>query len=186
MRADWVAANIYGANTMGAALKIVHSVSNHYNEAAYNVAANSTDSFFDNYQKLVYSDSKKLSEYESLEMMREENDFDTHPTIAVRIGNLPTKDNIKGEDNIKDIFEEIKDDIKRLSSTFTQRVKAVKDYYDKVAKLAEQSKQAESRVVTTADSLVCPKCGKGYDDSWKVCLGCSAELVKNPNHKSNK
>lgn len=34
----------------------------------------------------------------------------------------------------------------------------------------------------TNQPLLCPKCGRGYDNSWKVCLYCRTELVKNPDY----
>lgn len=30
------------------------------------------------------------------------------------------------------------------------------------------------------DYLFCSACGKGYDESWKVCLDCGIALNKNP------
>lgn len=183
LRADWVAANIYGRDTMATALKKVHSVSTHYNDTAYNLAINSADNFFDDYQKLVYSDNKKLDQYEALEMSREENDFDSHPTISIRLTNLPIKECVEEEDKIKNMLEETKNDIKRLSSTFTDKIKAVKEYYDKISKLIEESKQGQPKTLLTKDPLICPKCNKSYDDSWKVCLSCNENLVKNPNVK---
>ena len=27
---------------------------------------------------------------------------------------------------------------------------------------------------------VCPKCNRGYDGSWEICLNCSEKLIENP------
>jgi hypothetical protein len=31
----------------------------------------------------------------------------------------------------------------------------------------------------TSDPMICPRCGRGYDNSWQICLYDSAELEKN-------
>lgn len=34
----------------------------------------------------------------------------------------------------------------------------------------------------STDYFICPTCGKGYDETWKVCFDCRAQLNKNTNY----
>ncbi len=46
----------------------------------------------------------------------------------------------------------------------------------------DKSTSKEILPKTTDMPQYCPKCGKGYDETWKVCLSCSSQLVNSKTH----
>lgn len=44
---------------------------------------------------------------------------------------------------------------------------------------APTAKQIEGVKPDSSLPLRCPKCGRTYDNSWKVCLKCSVALISN-------
>ena len=48
---------------------------------------------------------------------------------------------------------------------------------------SRSNKSDQKQTSTASYPLICPKCGKGYDSSWKVCLQCRAQLNKNQNYQ---
>jgi hypothetical protein len=57
------------------------------------------------------------------------------------------------------------------SLSATRSIKSFKKKYFK-------KKQLKENIPTTL--LICPKCNRGYDKSWQVCLCCNAKLIENP------
>lgn len=183
LRADWVASKFYGSNVFSSALKKIVSVSTHYNEAAYDLALNAQDNFFEHYQICLNKDKEKIEEYANNEMKQEGEIFDSHPTLYERLHVIPLNENSQENDTMDILLKDLENQIKELSLEFTNGIKAIKQYYEKIAELIENAKQEAQNPSIGDKALICPQCGKDYDNSWKICLTCSKELIPNSNYK---
>jgi len=54
------------------------------------------------------------------------------------------------------------------------------------SKKKEQNRKDDARSLNNSYPLFCPRCGVGYDKSWKVCLNCEERLVENKNYVVHK
>jgi len=46
--------------------------------------------------------------------------------------------------------------------------------------LFSKGKEIRKIVGESIEDKVCPRCNRGYDGSWEICLNCSERLIENP------
>ncbi len=141
LRADWLAAKMFGKNHFSSALTKVVQVSGHFNETSENLALTYEDNFFGMYENILKDDASKLEDYKTKALAEEEDEMDSHPTLTVRLQNLP--DFTPSVSNSNGEFKNcLLEDGKRLSKQYTDRTKKLKKIYDQYVKMIEQSSKS--------------------------------------------
>ena len=190
LRADWIAAQLFGANNFSSALTKVTMIGQHFNENYENLALNSEKDLFDKHSQLLQQNSSKLEEYRAKAYSLQEDDFDSHPSFSTRLMSLP--DNVAGESDLSEeaqnINLELLDKGRELSQKYTGRIKKIKEFFDQYQKMLEGIKKKEELKVLNKDKIlkvsvingywVCPTCSENNKELQDVCSNCGQEIEK--------
>jgi len=147
LRADWVAANLFGANSFSSALTKVTAISQHFNDNYENLALNSQSDFFDKHSDFIKTNLAKIEEYKTKALSLKENDFDSHPSLSTRLANLPdnTIDGSELTNEMQNLRIELLEKEKDLAQKYTSRIKKIKEFWEQYSKLlAEQQAQQQA------------------------------------------
>lgn len=139
LRADWYAAKHYGSDALTQALIKVDEVSRHFSETSNALALNAVDSFFDSYSQALREPNAGLKEYRSQGLAEATGDYDTHPSLATRLTEMPYV--ARDGSNISPasiVLEELSDEKKRLSALYTESTKGVQKYYQGLKRAKEE------------------------------------------------
>jgi len=190
LRADWIAANLFGADIFSSALTKVITISQHFNDSYENLALNSEIDFFDKHSKFLQSDPSKLEEYRKKALSLQEEDFDSHPSFATRLMNLPDKLTEKYDitDEIQNVRTELLEKERELSKKYTNRIKKIKEFFEQFQNMLEDIKKKEEvkyskkdkilKVSITDGRWICPSCGEPSLEVYDVCSNCGQEVEK--------
>ncbi|MBM3252790.1 MAG: hypothetical protein FJZ16_00865 [Candidatus Omnitrophica bacterium] len=140
LRADWIAANLFGANNFSSALTKVTTIQQHFDESSLDLAINSEKDFFNKHSQLLWQNSYKLEEYRKKELSIKEEDFDSHPCFSVRLLNLPdnTKENLEYLSESQNLKNELLEKEEELSKRYTETIKKYKEMMDILASRQQQ------------------------------------------------
>lgn len=142
LRADWIAANLFSKTTFINALTKVVKISQHFNETNESIALKCDDNFFEIYSKSLQKDQAKLQEYKTMVLAETQDELDSHPTLAIRLENLPEDEEVKT--GFKNVFGEFKEEFlneeKELSRKYTDWLKKLKEIYEQYLKMLNSLK----------------------------------------------
>ncbi len=196
LRADWIAANLFGANNFSTALTKVTTIGQHFNESYENLALNSDKDFFIKHSQLLQQNSSKLEEYRSKACFMREEDFDSHPCFSSRLLSLPenTKEDIEYLNETQNLRTELAGKEEELSKKYTGRMKKIKELWEQYSAMMNQTKEQIEKVkqekiaaLENSKPLYCPSCYKTYNKFISnMCKKCNIELLDNPNYVPKK
>jgi len=146
LRADWIAADLFGKTTFANALTKVVEIEYHFSECGEKVALNCDDNFFDVFRRSLMGEKvkSKLQEYRTKALSETQDELDSHPTLAVRLESLPDTKEIQPDSLTisENLRNELLEREKLLSQEYTKYLKELKDFYDSLAKIMENSSES--------------------------------------------
>jgi len=190
LRADWIAAQLFGANNFSSALTKVTTIGQHFNENYENLVLNSEKDLFDKHSQLLQQNSSKLEEYRDKALSLQEDDFDSHPSFSTRLRSLP--DNAMGKSDLLDEVQNIKlelvDKERELSEKYTGRIKKIKELYDQYEKMLDNDNKKEELKIQNKGKIIkvsvmngywaCPTCNENNKELQDRCSSCGQEIEK--------
>jgi Zn-dependent protease with chaperone function len=177
LRADRIAASLYGKKAFSNALKKVTKIGIHFSESSMKTAVESGSNFFGAYSENLGKDKDKLLEYEEAALAEIETEFDSHPSLTTRLESLPeTRDTDSAVQSISlenDFVGGLLKKEKELAQEYSDRIKVIQEFYQQYleetsySNAEEQNHYDEKRELCPDDSCTgiiesgrCTECGR--------------------------
>ncbi len=122
LRADWIAAKHYGKKNVESMLRTIVQISEHFSEINATLGSENKN-IFTKYQAQLKKDRKTLDTYIQKAMVEEENEFNSHPTLATRLASLPDVQSSESSVKMTMILKELEEEEHVLSDLFQGKLR---------------------------------------------------------------